>query len=549
MIMKTRYILATALLALAVSSCTDLDVDVKSKLTEYPSSEIAMEGKMADAYYAFRKPLGNNYNRYQTFSSDEATGLSFDGDYYDGAENVNPTLHTFQANNTPGNWWSDLASGITKCNKLINELSADTTAMAKRYTANLRAVRAFYHFILMDSYGDVPILNKLYDSSEAIERQPREAVAEFIEKELLESLPDLSTASNASTYGKPNKWMAEALLVKLYMNWGVYTCGNVADYDPATTANPKLNEAVKYCDEIVKSGLFNLSDNYREKFLYNNGYQIKDFIYAMPYDCVTDYKSEEGNYYGRYRTFRKIDSGTPTGYYSGKMSSSCAGICAMNPEFADLFTLKGDERNKCVLSGKVFMHDAITGEETGVPYLYKGQQLEFTKTLTLKEGGEAQLNAGATYDGWRQGYRSIKFYPNPTEYSKYARCQSNDVPIFRYADILLEKAEAILRGATATNGDTPQSLFNQIRAYVNAPLLDHTPSLKELLDERGREFFDENWRRNDMIRFGTFESEYGFHRHDFPGANFDKRHRIFPVPQTIMNENTNWKQNEGYEER
>ena len=549
MIMKTRYILATALLALAASSCTDLDVDVKSKLTEYPSSEIAMEGKMADAYYAFRKPLGNNYNRYQTFSSDEATGLSFDGDYYDGAENVNPTLHTFQANNTPGNWWSDLASGITKCNKLINELADDTTALSKRYIANLRTVRAFYHFILMDSYGDVPILNKIYDSNEVIERQPRKAVAEFIEKELVESLPELSTANDASTYGKPNKWMAEALLVKLYMNWGVYTCGNVADYDPATTANPKLNEAVKYCDEIIKSGLFNLSDNYRKKFLYNNGYQIKDFIYAMPYDCVTDYKSEEGNYYGRYRTFRKIDSGTPTGYYSGKMSSSCAGICAMNPEFADLFTLKGDERNKCVLSGKVFMHDAITGEETGVPYLYKGQQLEFTKTLTLKEGGEAQLNAGATYDGWRQGYRSIKFYPNPTEYSKYARCQSNDVPIFRYADILLEKAEAILRGATATNGDTPQSLFNQIRAYVNAPLLDHTPSLKELLDERGREFFDENWRRNDMIRFGTFESEYGFHRHDFPGANFDKRHRIFPVPQTIMNENTNWKQNEGYEER
>ena len=549
MIMKTRYILATALLALAASSCTDLDVDVKSKLTEYPSSEIAMEGKMADAYYAFRKPLGNNYNRYQTFSSDEATGLSFDGDYYDGAENVNPTLHTFQANNTPGNWWSDLASGITKCNKLINELADDTTALSKRYVANLRTVRAFYHFILMDSYGDVPILNKIYDSNEVIERQPRKMVAEFIEKELVESLPELSTANDASTYGKPNKWMAEALLVKLYMNWGVYTCGNVADYDPATTANPKLNEAVKYCDEIVKSGLFNLSDNYREKFLYNNGYQIKDFIYAMPYDCVTDYKSGEGNYYGRYRTFRKIDSGTPTGYYSGKMSHSCAGICAMNPEFADLFTLKGDERNKCVLSGKVFMHDAITGEETSVPYLYKGQQLEFTKTLTLKEGGEAQLNAGATYDGWRQGYRSIKFYPNPTEYSKYARCQSNDVPIFRYADILLEKAEAILRGATATNGDTPQSLFNQIRAYVNAPLLDHTPSLKELLDERGREFFDENWRRNDMIRFGTFESEYGFQRHDFLGANFDKRHRIFPVPQTIMNENTNWKQNEGYEER
>ena len=541
--MKTiKYLFATALIALAASSCTDLDVDVKSKLIDYPNSEIALEGKMADAYYAFRKQLGNNYNRYQTFSSDEASGLSFDGDYYDGAENVNPTLHTFQANNTPGNWWSDLAGGITKCNKLINELSTDSSALSKRYIANLRTVRAFYHFILMDSYGDVPILNKIYDDGEAIERQPRKTVAEFIEKELLESLPNLSTASDASTYGKPNKWMAEALLVKLYMNWGVYTCGNVADYDPTTTTNTKLNDAVKYCDDIIKSGLFNLSDNYRKKFLYNNGYQIKDFIYAMPYDCV----SAQGMLYGRYRTFRKIDLGKPTGYYSGKMKNSCAGICAMNPEFADLFTLKDDERNKCVLGGKVFMHDALTGDETSTPYIYNGSQLEFTKTLTLKAGGEAQLNAGATPDGWRQGYRSIKFYPNPTEYSEYSRNQSNDVPIFRYADILLEKAEAILRGATATNGDTPQSLFNQIRAYVNAPLLDHTPSLKELLDERGREFFDENWRRNDMIRFGTFESEYGFHRHNFPGANFDKSHRIFPVPQAVMDENTNWKQNAGY---
>ncbi len=44
-------------------------------------------------YYDFRGALGNNYNRYQTFASDEASGLS----YYDGAENVDPTLHNFKA--------------------------------------------------------------------------------------------------------------------------------------------------------------------------------------------------------------------------------------------------------------------------------------------------------------------------------------------------------------------------------------------------------------------------------------------------------------------
>ena len=228
------------------------------------------------------------------------------------------------------------------------------------------------------------------------------------------------------------------------------------------------------------------------------------------------------------------------------MNKSCAGIVAMNPEFADLFSLEGDDRNSAVLGGKVYVHDPLSGEATDEPYLYKGEQLEFTQEITLKAGGEEQLNAGADANGWRQGWRSIKFYPNPYEYSAYSRNQSNDVPIFRYADILLSKAEAILRGANATNGDTPESLFNQIRGYVHAPLLDHTPSLQELLDERGRELFDENWRRNDMIRFGTFESEYGFHKKDFPNAQFDKRRRIFPVPQNVMNENTNWQQNLGY---
>ena len=531
-----KMTLAAAVLGIT-ASCTDLDVDVKSKYTEYPNDPVAIEGKMSDVYYSFRQALGNNYNRVQTFSSDEATGVSFGTDYFDKGENIHPSIHNFMSGDDPANYWTDLASGITKCNKIIEEFK-ETPKVA----APARLMRAFYHFILMDSYGDVPVLDHLPADNEAVVRSPRKEVAEFIEKEVKECLPDLSDKNDASTYGKPNKWMAEALLVKLYINWGVYTCGDVTKYDVATTKNSKLDECVKYCDDIIGSGLFNLNDPYRKKFMFDNGPQIKDFIYAMPYDKV----SAQGLLYGRYRAFRRIDDGDTQGYYGGKMGKSCAGICAMNPEFADLFCLEGDDRNDAVLKGKVFIHDAITGEETDQPYIYKGTQLELTKTITLQEGGLATLNCGATPDGWRQGYRSIKFYPNPNEYSAYNRYQSNDVPIFRFADIILTKAEAIKRGATATNGDTPQSLFNQIRSYVHAPLLDHDPSLQEILDERGREFFDENWRRNDMIRFGTFESEYGFHKHSNPDARFDKTCRILPVPDNILKENTNWEQNPGY---
>ena len=531
-----KMTLAAAVLGIT-ASCTDLDVDVKSKYTEYPNDPVAIEGKMSDVYYSFRQALGNNYNRVQTFSSDEATGVSFGTDYFDKGENIHPSIHNFMSGDDPANYWTDLASGITKCNKIIEEFK-ETPKVA----APARLMRAFYHFILMDSYGDVPVLDHLPADNEAVVRSPRNEVAEFIEKEVKECLPDLSDKNDASTYGKPNKWMAEALLVKLYINWGVYTCGDVTKYDVATTKNNKLDECVKYCDDIIGSGLFNLNDPYRKKFMFDNGPQIKDFIYAMPYDKV----SAQGLLYGRYRAFRRIDDGDTQGYYGGKMGKSCAGICAMNPEFANLFYLEGDDRNDAVLKGKVFIHDAITGEETDQPYIYKGTQLELTKTITLQEGGLATLNCGATPDGWRQGYRSIKFYPNPNEYSAYNRYQSNDVPIFRFADIILTKAEAIKRGATATNGDTPQLLFNQIRSYVHAPLLDHNPSLQEILDERGREFFDENWRRNDMIRFGTFESEYGFHKHSNPDARFDKTCRILPVPDDILKENTNWEQNPGY---
>ena len=531
-----KMTLAAAVLGIT-ASCTDLDVDVKSKYTEYPNDPVAIEGKMSDVYYSFRQALGNNYNRVQTFSSDEATGVSFGTDYFDKGENIHPSIHNFMSGDDPASYWTDLASGITKCNKIIEEFK-ETPKVA----APARLMRAFYHFILMDSYGDVPVLDHLPADNEAVVRSPRKEVAEFIEKEVKECLPDLSDKNDASTYGKPNKWMAEALLVKLYINWGVYTCGDVTKYDVATTKNSKLDECVKYCDDIIGSGLFNLNDPYRKKFMFDNGPQIKDFIYAMPYDKV----SALGLLYGRYRAFRRIDDGDTQGYYGGKMGKSCAGICAMIPEFADLFCLEDDDRNDAVLKGKVFIHDAITGEETDQPYIYKGTQLELTKTITLQEGGLATLNCGATPDGWRQGYRSIKFYPNPNEYSAYNRYQSNDVPIFRFADIILTKAEAIKRGATATNGDTPQSLFNQIRSYVHAPLLDHNPSLQEILDERGREFFDENWRRNDMIRFGTFESEYGFHKHSNPDARFDKTCRILPVPDDILKENTNWEQNPGY---
>ena len=173
-----------------------------------------------------------------------------------------------------------------------------------------------------------------------------------------------------------------------------------------------------------------------------------------------------------------------------------------------------------------------------------------TKSITLRYTDAAHttldwknLDVGDDLEGWRQGYRSVKFFVIDDDY-KNDRNQSNDLPIFRYADILLTKAEALVRKGTA--GATAQALFNQIRAYVHAPLLTHVPTLQDIYEERGREFMNENWRRNDMIRFGHFEDEFFPHYRSNPNANFEKTRRIFPLYYKILNLNPSWKQNPGY---
>ena len=100
-----KMTLAAAVLGIT-ASCTDLDVDVKSKYTEYPNDPVAIEGKMSDVYYSFRQALGNNYNRVQTFSSDEATGVSFGTDYFDKGENIHPSIHNFMSGDDPAEFVS-----------------------------------------------------------------------------------------------------------------------------------------------------------------------------------------------------------------------------------------------------------------------------------------------------------------------------------------------------------------------------------------------------------------------------------------------------------
>lgn len=532
--------ISAGLFAMALTGCTDLDMSPNSQYTEDPSQNsgvdpmIVVEAKMADVYYHLAGTLGRRYMEAQCLASDEFTSLAFAGGYYDSGTYAHQALHCSSPNDASIGWYDDVTAGITKANTILEELGSGASAQMK---APARAIRAYYTWILMDNYGDTPILDKVQAEGSVVPRSSRKEVAEWIESELNDIIPVLTDDVTENSYGKPTKWMAEALLAKLYINWPVYTAESVDQYDAATAANPKLDACIAACDDIINSGKFNLgSVDYLHKFSYDNGWKVEDFIYAIPYDAI----NRQGMQYARPRTFKDMKNLLPNVYGSAdKFTQSFGGNMVVTPEFAKLFSLDGDIRNLCILRGDVYVRDPKTLRPTNEPFMYKGNQVHFTEDITLAKKDNT-IEVGNDANAYQQGCHSIKWFTTPADYNN-GRNQSNDLPIFRYADILLMKAEALTRQGSSG----AKALFNQIRSYAGAPTIANEPTLQEIYDERGREFFDENWRRNDMIRFGHYEDEFFPHYKDFPDANFDKRHRIFPVPQNTINLN-GWEQNPGY---
>ena len=65
-------------------------------------------------------------------------------------------------------------------------------------------------------------------------------------------------------------------------------------------------------------------------------------------------------------------------------------------------------------------------------------------------------------------------------------------------------------------------------------------SLEDVYQERSREFAQEAWHRNDMIRFGKYEGQWGYK------TNSETFRRVFPIPTNAMVLNPALIQTTGY---
>lgn len=541
-----------------MSSCQKINVAVTSEITpdSYPKTDAQFTSAEGPVFVALRNDYAVSYWFLQSCSSDEAVLPTFGPNWIDGNKYVELHRHTWTKDNAWVNaGWSYLANIIGTANQTISVIRASAPAGASKSTslAELKTMRALAYFYMMDSYGNVP-LDTLYGVKTPNPTSSRVQVFNFVESELKFAIPYLKNPSTA-TYGLPTKYLAYAILAKMYLNAAVYT---------GTSRN---DDCIAACDQIISSGNYSLEpmSTYLQQFYPTNGPSQKEFIFAIPYDAATT----SGNmFFARYDLNRNLGirysySGSTAGAYTdpvmnkdkgnGLANNQPSGPRMTTAEYYAYFDDPNDIRNKQWLTGPQYWQDGtpimVSTTNLGYDQFYTGGSPSTAKiyplVITPLTSSSVRAGTGSSFDlgndeiAWNIGIRNIKFLADYT--NTISRNQNNDIPLFRYSDVILMKAEAILRGGTPTLGATALSLVNQIKAVRTTTAALTSITLAGIYSERCKEFAWENWHRNDMIRFGMFENSYGIGK-----TNADTYRRIFPIPTTAMATNSSLVQNPGY---
>ena len=298
-------------------------------------------------------------------------------------------------------------------------------------------------------------------------------------------------------YGRLTRPVAWFLLAKLYLNAPVYSGEN------------HYGEVIKYCDLLTDFG-YELEGNYASNFaIFNEG--SSENIFTIPMD--KHLYSAQNQYLFRSRHY---DHAAACGFTGENGSSATL-------EVLEAYGFETDHQDP-----------RFDINYWGVPVDLDGKAID----LCYKPWSVG-LDVTGTPDEKTAGARMRKYELDPSA-MKDGKLMDNDWVLFRYADVLLMKAEALLRG-----GDTDAALVlvNMVRKRAGA---EEFTSLDGdmLLDERLREFAWEGLRRQDMVRFGKFGSEWSYReaRHG-EGTGYTN---VFPIPADILALNPNLTQNPGY---
>ncbi|WP_345955561.1 RagB/SusD family nutrient uptake outer membrane protein [Mucilaginibacter sp. PAMB04168] len=419
-------------------------------------------------------------------------------------EPINNFARTISGNPYIQEAWNTNFNGIYRANTVLNKLETNgnviTDANLKtRLTAEARFLRAFFYFDLVRWFGKVPIADKVYSSAEAttIPRSGVAAVYNFILADLkfaADNLPDTYTA--AADKGRATKWAAKGIMALVYMT----RSGPTYNIDGPGLATNDWQVALDLLNEVINSKRFNFLTSYADIFSYSNENNA-EVVFNVEYSTLSN----------------------PV------VGSTFAWLLVPDTYFTSI--------GKAVQGGLL-----IRPVSTDLVNTYATNDIR--KPFNIYTAGYTAPGIGTESRPFFKKYLDISKVPNnrvdwPINYI-----------VMRYTDVLMLKAECILRGASGSQADV-DLIVNQVRSRAGLTTPVTGTTIPQLMEERRREFAAEGLRWHDLVRSGLVTTVIPAWdaKEDVSNsiAPFNNNYIIYPVPQAELNVTPGlYTQNPGY---
>ncbi|WEK37446.1 MAG: RagB/SusD family nutrient uptake outer membrane protein [Candidatus Pseudobacter hemicellulosilyticus] len=487
--MKKHIILSLSIVTLLTHTACEKMLDVVPLAEFAPENVLTTEAGIKAVLYSGYAGMQNpTPSRNIINASEVTTDIGFNTG---GAENLTMAQlinFTFDASLGLFNAdvWSPNYRTVRDVNTILESIEAANISddLKKRYTAECKFLRGYAYEMLYKWFGPVPLRISTQQPSD-LARATDAEMRNQIEADLIAAIADLPDPGKEEAFGRANKGAAWALLAKYYLN---------------TRQWEKANDA---CKAVMDYNYYSLFAEYQHMFEVANE-RSKEMILVQPA------RNEEGfgNWYSagalpaNFKSTPQIPAFT---WVTGM--ANFATQYRIRTAFINTFDLARDKR--AILLVRTYVN-------------ISGATVDLTTTA--------------------DNVRSLKYWDNAT----LGNHSGNDIPVIRYADILLSKAEAM----NEISGPTQDALdlINQVRERANLDdltLADATSKdlLRDLiLRERGWEFYSEGKRREDLLRQGKFIS--GAKARGI--AAVADKHVVYPIPQAEIDANKACIQTDGY---
>ena len=567
---KTIAPAATLLLSASLSSCmADLDKgNIDPNVETNPSTlglyskcyaGLIMEGNDGKADFTIdddgKSTLLRNIFNFNELPTDEAICWWSDGGLTDISYNkynaATPTLKYL---------YYRLMSNISFENNFLN-LDAAKEEDKTRY-AEVRVIRAYNYFLMLDFFGDPAFVeksssespyqahtynskfdaNKTYTRAELLQLG-REFLFNWVKDELLAAEPDLLEAKpekdNDPDYGRIDKGTCWLLLSRLYLNAGTYLNNDGQD-------NPYWDKALEYAENVINSQYALFDDSKISEAAKANGYKPYDLLFmgdngSNGASCeallplMQDGAKTQG-YGGSLFYVAALWNDvmkSVTGKDAGTTENAWSGM-RVRPSFLKVFF-----NNPSVVVKKEAKDIRAMNIDDRAIFWGKGND---KNDRTLELGENKSFFSGIVTPKWNNNYAE----GGTPHDSKFV---DTDFFLFRVAEAYLNAAEAEMH-LNGEGSDKAKGYIDKLRNRAHAEV-HSSYTLNDVLDERARELYCEGLRRTDLIRFNQYGGNNATYKWELKGgsengSNFDKTKNVYPLPSSEILANKNLTQIDGY---